>query len=387
MTFYGYRRPDGRVGVRNKVLILPTSVCASDTARIISQQVEGSVTFNNQQGCSQVAVDQQLTMDVMAGYAATPNIYGTVLVSLGCENCQMDLVAEAIAERTNKPMQRVIIQEAGGTLKAVEQAVRYAKQMVAEAGMVQREEFPISELIVGTECGGSDPTSGFSSNTVLGLVTDEVIDAGGTAILSETVECIGAEHILRQNGRTPEIGEQIYQAILDWEQKRYEESGQDVRCGNPSPGNIAGGITTLTEKSLGCIHKAGSRPFDGCFEYGQWIDKKGLYFVNAAASDVLSVTALAAAGATLVAFTTGLGNPIGNPVTPVVKITGNHDTAEALCEIIDIDTSASIRGEKSLQELKTEMLSVFADVMNGKKTRAEENGANELSINQCYSYA
>ena len=129
MTFYGYRRPDGRVGVRNKVLILPTSVCASDTARIISQQVEGSVTFNNQQGCSQVAVDQQLTMDVMAGYAANPNIYGTVLVSLGCENCQMDLVAEAIAERTNKPMQRVIIQEAGGTLKAVEQAVRYAKQM------------------------------------------------------------------------------------------------------------------------------------------------------------------------------------------------------------------------------------------------------------------
>ena len=222
---------------------------------------------------------------------------------------------------------------------------------------------------------------------MLGLVTDEVIDAGGTAILSETVECIGAEHILRQNGRTPEIGEQIYQAILDWEQKRYEESGQDVRCGNPSPGNMAGGITTLTEKSLGCIHKAGSRPFDGCLEYGQWIDKKGLYFVNAAASDVLSVTALAAAGATLVAFTTGLGNPIGNPVTPVVKITGNHDTAEALCEIIDIDTSASIRGEKSLPELKTEMLSVFADVMNGKKTRAEENGANELSINQCYSYA
>ena len=163
MTFYGYRRPDGRVGVRNKVLILPTSVCASDTARIISQQVEGSVTFNNQQGCSQVAVDQQLTMDVMAGYAANPNIYGTVLVSLGCENCQMDLVAQAISERTCKPMQRVIIQEAGGTLKAVEQAVRYAKQMVAEASLLQREEFPISELIVGTECGGSDPTSGLAA--------------------------------------------------------------------------------------------------------------------------------------------------------------------------------------------------------------------------------
>ena len=289
------------------------------------------------------------------------------------------------AKKAKKPVQYVCIQEMGGLSKTIEEGKKHVCQMQKEADAVPRTEADLSDLILGLECGGSDPTSGFSSNTVLGLVTDEVIDAGGTAILSETVECIGAEHILRQNGRTPEIGEQIYQAILDWEQKRYEESGQDVRCGNPSPGNMAGGITTLTEKSLGCIHKAGSRPFDGCFEYGQWIDKKGLYFVNAAASDVLSVTALAAAGATLVAFTTGLGNPIGNPVTPVVKITGNHDTAEALCEIIDIDTS--IRGEKSLPELKTEMLSVFADVMNGKKTRAEENGANELSINQCYSYA
>ena len=140
MTFYGYRRPDGRVGVRNKVLILPASVCASDTTRIISQQVEGSVTFNNQQGCSQVGPDQQLTMDVMAGYAANPNIYGTVVVSLGCENCQMDLVTAAIRERTNKPMEQVIIQEAGGTLKAVEAAVRYAKQMVAEASLLQKEE-------------------------------------------------------------------------------------------------------------------------------------------------------------------------------------------------------------------------------------------------------
>ena len=151
MTFYGYKRPDGRVGVRNHVLILPASVCASDTTRIIAQQVTGAVTFNNQQGCSQVAPDQQLTMDVMAGYAANPNVYGTVVVSLGCENCQMDLVVKAIEERTNKPLKQVIIQEAGGTLKAVDMAVRYAKEMVAEASMLQKEEFPISELIVGTD--------------------------------------------------------------------------------------------------------------------------------------------------------------------------------------------------------------------------------------------
>jgi len=160
MTFYGYRRPDGRVGVRNRVLILPASVCATDTARIIAQQVEGAISFNNQQGCSQVAPDQQLTMDVMAGYAANPNIYGTVMVSLGCENCQMDLVVKAIEERTNKPLKQVIIQEAGGTLKAVNMAVRYAKEMVAEASMLQKEEFPLSELIVGTEAATPFPPLG-----------------------------------------------------------------------------------------------------------------------------------------------------------------------------------------------------------------------------------
>lgn len=386
MKFQGFVRENGQVGIRNHVVVMPGVICAEMAAKKIASEC-GAIFLANPIGCGLNPKDMTVMLDVLSGLLANANVYGVLVVGLGCEFLKEEHYRSAVWKKAKKPVQYVCIQEMGGLSKAIEEGRKRVCQMQKEAEAVPRTEADLSDLILGLECGGSDPTSGFSSNTVLGLVTDEVIDAGGTAILSETVECIGAEHILRQNGRTPEIGEQIYQAILDWEQKRYEESGQDVRCSNPSPGNMAGGITTLTEKSLGCIHKAGSRPFDGCFEYGQWIDRKGLYFVNAAASDVLSVTALAAAGATLVAFTTGLGNPIGNPVTPVVKITGNHDTAEALCEIIDIDTSASIRGEKSLQELKTEMLSVFADVMNGKKTRAEENGANELSINQCYSYA
>ena len=158
MKFWGYRRPDGKVGIRNHVLILPASICASDTTRIIASQVEGAITFNNQNGCSQVPPDMKLTMDVLAGYAANPNIYGTVVVSLGCEGCQMDLVVEAIRERTNKPLKTLIIQEEGGTIKTVEKGVRYAQEMVAEAGLLRREEFPISELILGTNCGGSDPS-------------------------------------------------------------------------------------------------------------------------------------------------------------------------------------------------------------------------------------
>ena len=195
-TFLGYKRPDGRVGIRNHVLILPASVCASDTARIVAGQVEGAVTFNNQNGCSQVAPDQQLTMDVMAGYAANPNVYGTVVISLGCENCQMDLVVEAIRQRTCKPMETFIIQQEGGTLKTIEKAVRAARAMQQEAGLIQREAFPLSELIVGTECGGSDPTSGLAANPLIGELSDRIVDAGGTAILSETTEFIGAEHIL-----------------------------------------------------------------------------------------------------------------------------------------------------------------------------------------------
>lgn len=240
MTFYGYERPDGRVGVRNYVLILPASVCASDTTRIVAQQVNGAVTFNNQQGCSQVESDQQLTMDVMAGYAANPNVYGTVVVSLGCENCQMDLVVKAIQERTNKPLKQVIIQEVGGTLKAVDIAVRYAKEMAAEASLLQKKEFPMSELIVGTECGGSDPTSGLAANPVIGELSDRLVKDGGTSILSETTEFIGAEHILAKRAATPEVHDRILEIV-----RRYEKAlrlvGEEVREGNPSPGNKAGG--------------------------------------------------------------------------------------------------------------------------------------------------
>ena len=185
-TFLGYRRPDGKVGVRNSVLILPASMCASDVARMVAAQVKNTVTFNNQLGCSQVHKDQQFIMDVMAGYAANPNVYGTVIISLGCENCQMDLVEAAVRERTNKPLAKFIIQEEGGTIRTVEKATRAAMKMVQEASMLQREPCPVTELIVGTECGGSDPTSGLAANVLVGEMSDRLVALGATSILSET---------------------------------------------------------------------------------------------------------------------------------------------------------------------------------------------------------
>ena len=386
MTFYGYKRPDGRVGVRNKVLILPASVCASDTTRIIAQQVVGSVTFNNQQGCSQVASDQQLTMDVMAGYAANPNIYGTVVVSLGCENCQMDLVVKAIQERTNKPLKQVIIQEVGGTLKAVDIAVRYAKEMVAEASLLQKEEFPISELIVGTECGGSDPTSGLAANPVIGEMCDRIVAGGGTAILSETTEFIGAEHILARRAATPEVHDRIFEIV-----HRYEAAlrlvGEEVREGNPSPGNKAGGITTLEEKSLGCIHKGGHSPVNAVYDSGQPVESQpGLVILDPPGNDPSSVAAMVAGGAQVVVFSSGRGSPTGNPIAPVIKITGNKLTFAKMEDNIDFNAAPLIYGEKTLEELGDDLLNMVVETACGKQTKAESLGFTEMAIARVCNY-
>lgn len=377
MTFYGYKRPDGRVGVRNKVLILPASLCASDTARIISQQVVGTVTFHNQQGCAQVAPDQQLTMDVMAGYAANPNIYGTVVVSLGCENCQMDLVVKAIQERTNKPIKEVIIQEVGGTLKAVDMGVRYAKEMVAEASMLQKEEFPISELIIGTECGGSDPTSGLAANPVIGEMSDRIVAAGGTSILSETTEFIGAEHILARRAATPEVHDRIFEIV-----HRYEAAlrlvGEEVREGNPSPGNKAGGITTLEEKSLGCVQKGGNTPIADVLHYGETVRRRGLTVLQTPGNDLVSATGLAAAGAHLILFTTGRGTPFGAPV-PTLKLATNTALASRKAGWIDYDAGGLAQGDAWEPHIQA-LLQLVLDTASGAPTRAEAAGYREIAI-------
>lgn len=379
MNFYGYKRSDGRVGVRNYVLVLPASVCASDTARVVASQVEGAVTFNNQLGCSQVASDQQFTMDVMAGYAANPNVYAVVVISLGCENCQMDLVVDAIKERTNKPIAQFIIQENGGTISTAEKAVRAAKQFVQEASMLQREEFPMSELIIGTECGGSDPTSGLAGNVLIGELSDRIVKLGGTSILSETTEFIGAEHILAARAKTPRVRDRIFQIVHRYE-KALQLVGEEVREGNPSPGNKAGGITTLEEKSLGCIHKGGHSEVVEVYDYGKQVSQKGLVIMDTPGNDPSSVAGMVAGGCQVVLFSTGRGTPTGNPICPVIKITGNKITYNNMVDNIDIDASPIIYGTHTLEELGDNLLKEVQDVANGKLTKAESLGFTEMAI-------
>ncbi|MCC0632370.1 MULTISPECIES: UxaA family hydrolase [unclassified Clostridioides] len=385
MKFYGYKRPDGRVGIRNHILILPTSVCASDTTRIIASQVQGAVTFNNQNGCSQVSSDQQLTMDVMAGYAANPNVYGVIVVSLGCENCQNDLVVDAIKERTNKPIKTLVIQEEHGTLKTIEKAVRYAREMAQEASLLRKEEFPISELILGTECGGSDPTSGLAANPLIGELSDRLVDLGSTSILSETTEFIGAEHILARRAVNEEVKEKILHIV-----HRYENSlklvGEEVREGNPSPGNIAGGLTSLEEKSLGCIHKGGHRVISEVYDYAKQIDKKGLVIMDTPGNDASSVAGMVAGGAQVVVFSTGRGTPSGNPIAPVIKITGNKITFANMEDNMDFDASPVIYGPQTMEELTDDLLNLVVDVANGKQSKAESLGYTEMAIARVCNY-
>jgi len=279
----------------------------------------------------------------------------------------------------------VVIQEEGGTTATIKKAIEYAQQMIEDASRLQREQFPLSELIVGTNCGGSDPTSGLAANPVVGNLSDRLVDLGSTSVLCETTEFIGAEHILAKQAATPEIAQQIYDII-----KRYEDHltnvGESLRNGNPSPGNKAGGITTLEEKSLGCIHKGGHRPIVEVFDYAKCPTKKGLVIMDTPGYDIASVTGIAAGGAQVMVFTTGRGTPTGNAIMPVIKITANKSTYERMKENMDFNASPVIRSEKTVEEMGAALLQEVLDVANGKVVKSEVFGFNDIAISRLCNY-
>jgi altronate dehydratase large subunit len=385
LEFQGYKRTDGKVGVRNHVVIVPGVACAAVAARIIAANAPGTVYLHNPNGCGQTQGDTALTLEILSGLIANGNVYGALIVGLGCEFLQEEHYREAIARKADKPVYFIGMQDTGSLAETVETGERIARQLLSDAARCRREPCVGSDLIVSLECGGSDPTSGFSSNAVLGCVSDRIVDLGGTTVMSETPEAIGAEHILKRRGRTEEIGQQLFDAVRASE-KRFADLGIDVREANPSPGNMAGGITTLEEKSLGCIHKSGTKPFEAVYRYGETIDKKGLVFMDTPAYDVASVTAKTAAGAQVTVFTTGMGNPLGSPVSPVAKVTGNRSTYTRMRDIIDFYTGESITGEKTVEQLGEELLGYLLRVCGGETVRAEENGSAEIAINQFASY-
>lgn len=379
MKFRGYRRPDGRVGIRNHILILPCSLCASETARFISTLVDGAVYIPNQGGCAIVKKDLEITLEVLSGLAANPNVYGTVVVGNTCEAVQASLLVEKIKEKTNKPLESVVIRDVGGTIKAVEIATRYASVMSRDAGMIEKEDIDITELILGTECGGSDPTSGLAANPTLGVVSDKLVDLGGTVILSETSELVGTEEVLAPRCKNVEVRDKLLKIIKDNEE-HFERAGESLRYGNPTPGNKDGGLTTLEEKSLGCIHKAGESEIQAVFGYGEMVDTKGLVVMDTPGQDIASIMAMVAGGAQVVIFTTGRGTPTGNGLVPVIKMTGNSETATLMEDNMDFDASGVITEGMEMEKLGSELFELLMKTVNGQKSKAESMGFNDVSL-------
>jgi len=379
MTFKAYRRPDGRAGIRNYVLVIPASTCAEVACKQIASGIEGVVALPNPAGCGQVEGDVKLTIKTLAGCAANPNVYGTLIVGLGCEVAQCDLITAEIDTLTNKPHFSLVIQEEGGVSNTVSKGRAIVSRMVQEASELKLIDADISELVLGTNCGGSDPTSGLAANPTIGVVSDKLVRLGGTSLLTETTEFVGAEHILARRAVTPEVGQQVLQIVKDYE-SHLKMNGQDLTTGNPSPGNKRGGLTTLEEKSLGCIHKGGHSPIVEVIPYASYATKKGLVIMDTPGFDAASVTGMIAGGCQVVIFSTGLGTPTGNPLAPELKITGNPNTAKSMEEHIDFDASPIVLGKAHAEELGEKLFDLMLEVCNGKKTRAEILGFQEFSV-------
>jgi altronate dehydratase large subunit len=373
MEFEGYKRVDGKIGIRNHVLVLPTVVCANETCRVIAENLPGAVSLVNQNGCGEVEGNLKITRKVLSGLAANPNVFGTLMIGLGCELNQAEEMSRIIRSRTSKPLEVLLIQEEGGTLNTIHKGIRIAQNLISEASACRRQAFDLSHLTLGLECGGSDATSGLVANPVAGRVSDLLVEMGGTAMLSETTELVGAEHLLAQRAASPDVAKRIYE-IVRRREKQLKSVGEDLRSGQPSPGNRTGGLSTIEEKSLGCIHKGGTTPVMEVVEYAAEPKTKGLVIMDTPGYDVLSVTAKAAGGCQLVIFTTGRGNPVGNPIVPVIKVTANRDTFKKMGDNIDLDLSEVLEGERSIEEAAKEMLKEVIRITNGKRTKAEVYG-------------
>lgn len=376
-TWKGYPRADGTFGVRNLVAVISTADNSNFIARRAAQAVKGTIPLCPCFGRGEIGDDMEQHIRTMAGLGSNPNVHSAVIVSL--EPVIANKIAERI-RRTGKKAEVFCIDECGDTIRCVEQAVRSAQQLVIEASMAERVETGIEHLMLGVECGGSDTTSGIVSNPALGCVADRLIEAGGTVVMSETTEWMGAENnLLRRT--SPEVGEKIVKAVR-WYEDYIQSIGVDLNGFNPAPDNIKGGLSTIEEKALGSIKKGGSKPIEEVLDYAQRPKEQGLYLMDAPTGGVENTTGLAAAGCQLILFSTGKGNPMGNPVAPTVKVTGNARTAERASYNIDVDLSAVLTEDLPLSKAGEFLEAQMLQYANGKITTSEALDEVEIAVSR-----
>lgn len=385
----GYRRPDGKFGFRNHVLVIPSVHCANKVVEQIAQfftfqeagRDDTRVKFvNHQHGCSELDFDARQTQDVFVGTGANPNVYAVLVVGLGCEVVQSASVAAEIKALTPyKPVEFFTIQGVGGQQNAVKKGREIVARLLEEALQQEKSEGSLADVILGTECGGSDSFSGLSANPSLGAAADVVIQQGGAAILAETTELIGAEHILAKRACSSEVRTQILDTI-----KGYEETvlatGSDIRGANPSPGNIEGGLSSIEEKSLGCIYKAGNQPVMSVVGYAQQITAKGMTLMNTPGNDIEQLSGMVAGGCNVCVFTTGRGTPTGSPIVPTIKVSTNNATAQNMADCIDLNAGQVLEGSKNIAQMGDEILECIVKVSEGMLVKAEINDQNDFSV-------
>lgn len=315
----------------------------------------------------------------LVNLSQNPNVYGTVVVGLGCETMRPHELAERMRSLSDKPVYDITIQEEGGSSAAVGRGRALVKDLVANAANATTSEMDLGDLVLGTNCGGSDATSGIAANPTIGFVSDSVVDAGGTVYLGETTELIGTEHILARRAATPEVHDDILRLVGTLENDLVA-SGVDVRGANPSPGNMRGGLSTLEEKALGGISKGGTSKIQQVIEYGARPSRKGLIIMDTPGYDIESVSGMVAGGAQVVIFSSGRGTPTGCALAPVIKVTGNDETYSSMGENIDFDASGVITRGESVREAGGRLLGLLEQVCSGEKTVAERLGFDDFSL-------
>lgn len=369
LTFMGYRRKNGGVGIRNDIWIVNTVGCVNKTAQILAEKT-GAKYFSHPYGCSQLGGDMEITQKILCGMVKHPNAGGVLVLGLGCENNNINVFKKALGSVDEE---RVKFLNARDCDDEICEGIRLINELKENADKDRRELVNISELKVGLKCGGSDGLSGITANPLVGRFCTRHALAGGSCVMTEVPEMFGAEHILMQRCVNEEIFNKTVRLINNF--KDYYISHGCVIYENPSPGNKKGGITTLEEKSLGCVQKGGNAPVTDVLDYGDRAVKPGLSLLNGPGNDMVSSTNLMASGVHMILFTTGRGTPFGSAV-PTVKIASNHDLAVKKSGWIDFDASPMLDGI----DMTDELLSFVIEVANGKKTKNEENGYEEIAI-------
>ena len=383
--FDGIVREDGRIATRNYIGVFPSVGCSASVCRYIADalnremlsaypNVDGVVGLTHTSGCGMAANGPgfENLQRSLAGHANHPNFWGVLFVGLGCEVNQLELLFGNNRLTANAKLRTLSIQETGGTETTINRGVQIIKEMLPQANQIKRQPVSASHLILGLECGGSDSYSGITANPALGEAADLVVRHGGTVILSETTEIYGAEHLLIQRTNRQKVADKLIDLIHWWEE--YTKINGAMINNNPTPGNKAGGLTTILEKSLGAVAKAGSTGLMEVYRYAETVRKKGLVFMDTPGYDLTSITGMVAGGANIICFTTGCGSVLGSKPTPVIKLASNTEMFQRLSGDMDIDCGVVLQGKKSIEEMGAAIFQKILDTASGRQTKSEAFG-------------